>query len=102
MSGKIIRDFSKSYIRLGMKLGGLDEKDLDQMKKEELEKLGRNHLVLVRDKDNFKRAKFLSKVSLQNYTLVILAPTHLSAWGQCSHPKMLPECTLIFQYNLGK
>jgi hypothetical protein len=87
MSGKIVRDFSKSYIRLGMKLGNLDEKDLDEMKKEELEKLCRNYLVLVRDKDNFKRAKFLSKVSLQIYTL-----ENWAMYGDCFNFRILKSC----------
>ena len=64
-SGKVVRDFGKSYVRLGMKLGCLEESDLEEIPKE-LYAVYRNELVLVKDKESFKRAKIISKVSFMS------------------------------------
>ena len=60
--GKLIRDFGKSYIRLGMKLACLEESELEILHLDELKDHARNELFLVREKEEFKRAKILSKV----------------------------------------
>ena len=59
--GKVVRDFCQSFIRLSMKLACLDEKDLQETNYEELQKI-RQIVSLVKDRDQFKRAKFLAKV----------------------------------------
>ena len=61
-SGKLVRDFSKSYIRLGMKLACQDENMLEIITPNDLVELPRNEIMLVQEKDAYKRAKILSKV----------------------------------------
>ena len=68
-SGKLVRDFSKSYIRLGMKLSCQDENELEIISRNDLLELPRKELMLVQDKDDFKRAKILSKVCLLNLNM---------------------------------
>ena len=62
--GKVIRDFAKSYIRLGMKLALQDKNELEQIPLNDLQKLARYELMLVREKEEYKRARILSKVNI--------------------------------------
>ena len=61
-SGQVLADYSKSCVRLGLKLGCLEEKGLEELCKKDLVHLERNEFFLVTEKDEFKRAKLLLKV----------------------------------------
>ncbi len=61
-SGQVLTDYSKSCVRLGLTLGCLEEKGLEELCKKDLVHLERNELFLVTEKDEFKRAKLLLKV----------------------------------------
>ena len=53
--GKVIRDFAKSYIRLGMKLALQDENELEKIPLNDLQKLARYELMLVREKEEYSK-----------------------------------------------
>ena len=63
ISGNIVRDFGQSYVRLGMKMAGVDEKELEEINPEELKASFRNEIFIIKEKDHFKRAKLLSEVT---------------------------------------